>query len=342
MQITRIDRPISEKADFVKLIEKGDYFEKMDEAIRDSPTASMAVLMFKKYCELPNLKPEFAPYWEKIKDEKIKYGPFTLWVEYDGDLEVKAVHFRQSRDYRAKETDDLGKVSQFYNVKTKKVFPAFNKDKKVLAAQIKKAGGFAKFTGQIYQYNTTTGPYEFSVFVPVYKWMQVEADTPTHITASADNALFGNNIFIMKKAAETSASDDGETEKKVSNTDRVIGALRQAKTVKNSGTNHVITVNTDEELSKIFHKVEIGNNIDLDKFNTVDDKAGKKICTAAYCFPQILANPSEGLFGNSGEAYKAAIQFWRETCEFEALKIEAAFKEIGVEIQSTVPNPVTE
>lgn len=338
MQIVEIKKPVVEKKDFVQLIEEGCYFSEMDKAIMNSPTASMAVLMFKKYCVLPNLKPSFAPYFEKIKDEKIKYGFFTLWVEYDIDLNVKAAYFRLSKNYRVKTKDSLGKASMYYNVSTKAEFPAFNSDKKVVAAQVKKAGGFKKFTGQIYQYNTTTANYEYSVFFPVFKWMEIEADTPTFITASADNALFGNNIFVMKKGAESSVGEGAEGEPKpMTNTDAVIGALRQAKTVKNSGTNHVLTVDTEDDVKNIFTKVAIGNDIELDKFNNVDDKAGKKICTAAYCFPQILANPSEGLFGNSGEAYQAAIDFWAKTCEFEALKIEAAFLEIGVAIQDADP-----
>lgn len=338
MEIVEIKKPIREQKDFVKLIEEGDYFREMDNAIMHSPTASMAVLMFKKYCVLPNIKPAFIPQFEKTKDEKIKYGFFTLWVEYDVDLNVKGAHFRLSKNYRVKQKDDLGKASQYLNVNTGAVFPAFNKDKEVLKKQVEKAGGFEKFTGQIYQYNTTTANYEYSVFFPVVPWMQVEADTPTFITASADNALFGNNIFVMKKGAESSAGEGEEGQPKVrSNTDAVLGALRQAKTVKNSGTNHVLTVDTEEDVTKIFTKVAIGNDIDLDKFNSVDDKAGKKICTAAYCFPQILANPSEGLFGNSGEAYQAAIDFWSKTCEFEAAKIEAAFLEIGVRIQDVDP-----
>lgn len=342
MKIATINKPIREKKDFQKLVDEGDYFGELDQVIRDSPTASMAVLMFKKYCELPNLIQSFTPQWERIKDEKIKYGFFTLWVEYDIDFNVKSAHFRQSRFYRAKEMDDLGRATQYVNTRTDKVFPAFNSNKTVVAAQVEAAGGFDKFAGQIYQYNTTSAPYELSVFVPVFNWMKIEADAPTHISASADNALFGNNIFLMKKAAESSNEEDENGNKRVSNTDRVIAALRQAKTVKNSGTNHVITVDTEEDLTKVFQKVEIGNNIDLDKFNAVDDKAGKKICTAAYCFPQILANPSEGLFGNSGEAYEAALSLWKSTCGFEALKILDAFLEIGVKITVDEPTPTTE
>jgi len=344
MEIVEIKKPVREQKDFVKLIEEGDYFKEMDSAIRNSPTASMAVLMFKKYCVLPNIKTELIPTFDKVKHEKINYGFFKLWVEYDIDLEPKAAHFRLSKNYRVKQKDDLGNASHYLNVNTGKIFPAFNKDKEVLKKQVEKAGGFKKFTGQIYQYNTTTANYEYSVFFPVVPWMKVEADTPTFITASADNALYGNNIFVMAKDAETSTGE-GETDengnpkgpKIVSNTDRVVSALRQAKTVKNSGTNHVLTVNTEKKLDEVFIKVPIGNDIDLDKFNAVDDKAGKKICTAAYCFPQILSNPSEGLFGNSGDAYQTAIDFWAKTCEFEAAKIEAAFLEIGVPIQNVDP-----
>jgi len=268
MEIVEIKKPVKEQKEFVKLIEKGDYFREMDNAIMNSPTASMAVLMFKKYCVLPTIKPSFVPVFDKIKDEKIKYGFFTLWIEYDIDLNVKAAHFRLSKNYRVKCKDDLGRASQYLNVNTEAVFPAFNKDKKVVAAQIEKAGGFDKFTGQIYQYNTTTANYEYSVFFPVFKWMEIEADTPTFITASADNALFGNNIFVMAKDSESSVGEGGEGQPKViSNTDKVISALRSSKSVKNSGTNHVLTVNTEKKLDEVFMKTPIGNDIELDKFN---------------------------------------------------------------------------
>lgn len=338
---TAIEKPTRELVNFNKLVETGNFFREMDYAIQNSPTATMVVLMFKKYCELKNLDEKFSDLWGKIIDEKIKYGYFTLWIEYDANLEPKSANFRLSKNYRAKRIDDLGNVSQYLNVITGKKFPAFNPDKTVLRAQIKAAGGFSKFSGQIYQYNTTSQPYEITPLFSVFDWMKTEHDTPTHISASADNALFGNNIFIMKKGAESSNTEEETETKIVSNTDRVIGALRAAKGTKSSGTNHVITVDAeDEDLNKIFVKMPIGNDIDLDKFNNVDDKAGKKICTACYCFPQILASPSEGLFGNSGEAYQAAINFWRQTCEFEAEKILKAFNKIGIKITTDAVEPL--
>lgn len=332
MELTQIDKPVAEDKDFVALVKSGDYFKQMDCAIQNSPTASMAVLQFKKYCVLPNILESFVASFEKIKHEKISYGFFTLWVEYDADLEVKNAFFRPSKNYRVKKSDDTGKPSEFKNVHTGKVFPAFNKDKTVLKAQIKAAGGFDKFSGQIYQYNTTTQPYEWSPFYPVLDWMKVEKGAPTFVSETADNALFGNNLFIMAKASESSDQVNENGEKVMSNTDKTIHALRQGKSAKNAGSNFVLTVNTDKELDKIFHKEELGNNIDIDKFNSVDDKAMAKICLAAYCFPPALAKASESLFSNSGDAYEAAERIWSSTCEFEAGKIYAAFKEIGVKI----------
>lgn len=338
MQIVNIDKPIKEQKDFVKLLEKGDYFKEMDYATLNSATATMALLQFKKYCVLPKLFENREQLWNKVIDEKSKYGMFTLWVEFDIELKVKDVHFRMSKNYRAKKFDDVGNVSEYLNVVTGKRFPSFNPDKTVLKAQIEKAGGFEKFSGQIYQYNTTTQPYELSPLASVFDWMKIEEDTPSHISSSADNALFGNNIFLMKKGADSSNDENGEP-KTISNTDRVIGALRASKSVKKSGTNHVLTVeaDADEDLTKAFIKLPIGNDIDIDKFNQVDEKAGKKICTAFYCFPQILANPSEGLFGNSGEALQQAIAYWKSTCEFEAQKIEKEFNRIGIKLQPETP-----
>jgi len=337
MKLVTINKPINEQKDFIKLVETGDYFNEMDSAIQNSPTATMAVLMFKKYCKLENLKHEYEELWNKIVDEKIKYGFFTLWLSYDIDLNIKDIFFRQSKNYRAKKQDDTGKSSAYLNVATKKEFPAFNNNKIILTNQIQKAGGFKKFCGQIYQYNTTSTPYEISPFFSVFNWMKVEFDTPNHVSASADNSLFGNNLFIMKKSADSSNDADGNPI--VTNTDRVIGALRKGKGAVNSGSNFVLETDTDEDLTKIITKIAIGNEIDVDKFNLVDDKAGKKICTACYCFPQILASPSEGLFGNSGDAYKTAIQFWRETCEFEAKKIQTEIEKIGINLTNEITPP---
>jgi hypothetical protein len=333
MKLTTIDKPVFDKKDFVKVLKEGDYFKMMDEAIRNSPTASMAVLMFKKYCKLPNLKPEYTKLWDKIVDEKIKYGFFTLWIEYNSDLKVKQAHFRPDKNYVPKERDDIGEISQYLNTRTKKDFPSFNSDPLIVAKQVETAGGFGKYNGQVFQYNTTTDEYELSVFVPVFNWMGIEEDTPTHVVSAADNALFGNSIFIMAKGAESSSGPDDEN-KKLSNTDKVLNALKQSKSTKKTGTNHILTVDTEKDLDKIFYKVPVGNDVNIDQFNAVDDKASKKICNAAYCFPQILANPDAGLFGNSGEAYRAALEIWEETCYFEALKIEQAFTEIGIAIQT--------
>jgi hypothetical protein len=332
MKLTTINKPIREQKEFVKLVDEGDYFKQMDYLIKNSSTATMLILMFKKYCVLENIKEEYVDLWEKIVDEKAKYGMFTLWCEFNSDLNIKQVYFRHSKNYRVKEFDDLDNVSEFLNVKTNKRFPAFNPNKDILTAQIKKAKGFLKFSGQIFQYNTTTEPYETTPLYSVQNWMKIEEDTPNHISASADNALFGNNLFIMKDGVDSS---DDTGEKEITNKDRIVSALRSAKSVKNSGTNFVLEwTGEDEDLSKIFVKHQIGNDIDIDKFNNVDDKAAKRICTAFYCFPHILAMPSEGLFGNSGEAYQNAINFWSKTCAFEAEKINNAFKKIGINLKN--------
>ena len=330
MKLRTVPAPNKEQKDFAKLVEEGNYYNEIDTLIRNSVTASMIVSKFKEFCVLENLPKERKPLWDKVVDEYVKYGHFTLWCEYLANGIVKDAFFRQSKNYRAKEQDDAGNVSQFLNIKTDAKFPAFNNSKKAIESQFKEVGGFENFGGQIYQFNKTTGNYQFSVFAPAYKWLQIENDTPTYINESSKNALFGNNLFIMNKTAEKSVDENGNVV--LTKTDMVLQALKGGKGVDNTAQNYVLEVEADEDLDKIFKKIELGNTIDIDKFNNVDDKASKKICTAGYCFPQILCNPSEGLFGNSGEAYKIALETWKQTCKYHAEKIKEAFEEIGINL----------
>lgn len=332
MKLHQANKPTTEKKDFAKLIEAGDYYVTLDNLINESPTASMLVLKFKEFCILDGIFEERKKLWDNVVDEYIKYGHFTLYAQYNpATVEIRDVHFRKSKFYRSKEQDDTGYISEFYNVKTKVEIPSFNKSKEAVLSQVKSVDGWDNFIGQIYQYNTTTNQYQYSVFCSVLPWLEVENDTPTFITKASDNALFGNNIYIIKKGAETTKDDNGNVI--VTRTDMILDALKQGKGVKGATQNYVLEVTGDEDVKEIFTKIQIGNDVEIDKYNSVDDKAGKKICTAGYCFPQILCNPSEGLFGNSGEAYKVALESWKQTCLYHSKKIEEAFTEIGIKLR---------
>jgi hypothetical protein len=327
----KIKKPV--KSFFIRFADK-DYFEILRNSIINSPTACGVLLLFKKFCVLPNILPEYEKLWEKIIDEKASFGRFTLWVRYSIDLEVDSVEFRLSEYYVAKIKDYVGNVSQFENIQTGKVFPSFNPNKSILKAQIEDAGGFEKFSGQIYQYNTTSMDYELSPFFPVINWMATESETPNYISGVAINDIQGSRMFITKKLGD---SFDEEGQIIETSFDKFKRVMTSTKGTDSAGQNFILEINTDDEdVSKLITTIDLASKVDVDKFNSVDSKAEDKICIAFYGFPKILLSPNEGVFGNSGEALREAESHWKTTCEFEAQKILNAFSEIGIKITSDI------
>lgn len=314
-------------------LDDGLFFERLDSAYLNSPTATMCILKFLEYCVPAGLLPNYVSLWNKLKSDYIRYGYYLLNVTYNIDGEVTGVIYKNPKHFLVKEKDDNDNASTFINTKTDKIYPTFNSDPEIVKSQFPKEGGYLKYTGQIYMYNDTPLPYRITPFYSVVKWMETEADAATYAEKASDNAMFGNNIFVIKASSDATA-------KEIEVIGEVKEALSSAKGVTEAAQNLLIEWKGDiEDVSKLLTKVSISNEIDVDLFNATDDKASKKICTACYGFPEILISNNDGLFGNSGEALRVAEEFWSKTCVKEANKMLEGFTQIGIPItQLITPN----
>lgn len=310
-------------------IADGLFFERLDSAYLNSPTATMCILKFLEYCIPAGLLPEYVQLWNKIKSDYLRYGYYLLNVTYNVDAKVTGFIYKNPKHFLIKDKDDNDNASTFINIKTGKVYPTFNKDPEIVKSQYPKEG-YLKYTGQIYMYNDTSMPYRITPLYSVAKWMETEADAATYIEKASDNAMFGNNIFVIKASSDADA-------KELEIIGEVREALSGAKGVEETAQNLLIEWKGDtEDVTKLLSKVSISNDIDVDLFNAADEKASNKICMACYGFPEILISNNDGLFGNSGEAIQTAQQLWQDTCLREADKMLAGFAEIGKPITKTV------
>ena len=311
-------------------ISDGLFFERLDSAYLNSPTATMCILKFLEYCVPAGLLEEYKPLWHKISSDYIRYGYYVLGVTYDVDANRTGFIYKNAKHFLIKDKDDNDNASTFINIKTGKVYPTFNGDKTVVNSQFDAAGGYLKFTGQIYMYNDSPMPYRITPLYSVAKYMEGEADAATYIEKASDNAMFGNNIFVIKASSDADA-------KELEILGEVKEALSGAKGVEETAQNLLIEWKGDvEDVSKLLSKVSISNDIDVDLFNAADEKASKKICMACYGFPEIIISNNDGLFGNSGEAIQTATQLWQDTCLREADKMLEGFKLIGIPITEEI------
>lgn len=306
-----------------------NYFDELDNAYLNSPTATMALLKFHEFCIPDGLLQKFQKLWKKIENDYIRYGYYLIYVEYDVDANPVNWCYLNPRKYRISDVDDNDNASTIKNVSTGKVYPVFNSNKAVVKAQFEK-DGFEKFPGQIYMYNDSSQPYRITPLFSVFDWMKTEANASTYVDKACDNAMFGNNIFVIKKSS--SASD-----KELEVLNNVKEALSSVKGVEEASQNLMIEYEGDiDDVTKLLSKISISNDVNVDLLNASDDKAESKICMACYGFPAILVKQNDGVFGNSGEALAVATREWSNTCKKEAQNILDGFKEIGFKITEDV------
>jgi len=320
---------------YVQLGADGLFFENLDAAYLNSPTATMALLKFHEYCILPNLLQKYQELWKKIENDYIRYGYYLILVGYDIDGNPNSWDYLNLKKYLVKDFDDNDNAATFINIKSGDIFPTFNKSQKVVLAQFAE-NGYAKFKGQIYMYNDSSLPYRVTPMYSVMNWMVTEADAATYVNKACDNAMFGNNIFIVKKSSSA-------TEAELTVLDSIREAVSSTKGVEEAAQNLLIEYSGDtDDITKLLSKVSISNDVNVDLLNTTDDKASGKICMACYGFPAILVKQNEGVFGNSGEALTVATAMWSATCLKEAINILDGFKKIGFNIteeEAQVLNP---
>lgn len=310
---------------FVQLVANGSFFRDLDEAYRKSPTATMARLKFIEFCVPANLKDEYQKLWKRISNDYIDYGYFLLHQSYDVDGNKTDVTYLSPKKYLVKDLDDNDNASTFINTINGTVFPTFNDNKTVVKAQINDKG-YPNFKGQIYMYNDTSNPYRLTPLVSVIDWMKTEANASTYVDKACENAMFGNNIFIVKKSSDSSV-------KELEILENIKETIRSVKGVEETAQNLLIEYSGDiEDVTKLLTKVSISNEVDVELLNATDEKASEKICLACYGFPLILVKQSEGVFGNSGEAIRVATEEWAKTCQKEAVNILDGFKDIGFNI----------
>jgi len=312
-------------------IDGGLFFERLDSAYLNSPTATMCILKFLEYCTPAGLLPDYVALWNKLRSDYIRYGYYLLNVTYDVDANVTGVLYKNPKHFLIKDKDDNDNASTFININTGVVYPTFNSNAEIVKSQFPQEG-YLKYLGQIYMYNDTSMPYRITPFYPVQKWMESEADHATYISKASDNAMFGNNIFVVKASSDATA-------KEMEVLGEIKDAISSVKGVEEAAQNLLIEWKGDtEDVSKLLAKVSISNEVDMDLLNGAGDVAEDKICVACYNFPKLLLFKDSGIFGDSGVAIQTATDLWQKTCLKQADKILEGFNEIGIIITKPEQN----
>jgi hypothetical protein len=333
----RLTSNFDEKEAIVKWGDDNLYPQRMERIIDASQTAKSCTALVAKYIIGKGLA---------VKNEKIigTKGSLRLTAEKllrrvardISRMNALAVHVNWNANYKISDIEvlpiqnvRLGKIDSkryqskiVYNEEWEKqkkgfdfksssknhVFDVFNPDPKVIDYQVKNAGGWNKWNGQVFYYNFD----EYSVYpLSSIDVVQDDADTESQIQIYKNKDLrngFGADYIIFHEKFE----DDDEAE-------MFTKEINEFKGANNKGSIMVQEANFTEigdKLSTGFIIEKLEKNVNDKIWEHYEKSIANNIRKAVYNIPPLLIDLTEGKLGNtSGESILQAKTFLNEQTE---------------------------
>ncbi|WP_339875217.1 hypothetical protein [Olleya marilimosa] len=283
--------------------------------------------------------------------EYAKHNNVFIHVGYNALFEIKSIKVIPNTSSRIGKADDLGYSGKYViydnwnreegrvDSDAFRIYDKFNPIKKVIEAQIEKAGTITAYKGQILHVQKDTNSiYSLSDINPVLSDCVTEIDAQTYRSTNIGDGFIQNKLLTTQPF-----SNDDDRRAFISNLNKLRGA-------ENTGSVLFLeSAQMNDDLSNQYKLDDLTTQADDTQFEYSESQAEKNICKALGV-PLILVNPSDNsMFGNSGEVLRQAkIQLWDEK-EEQRDQIEEVFQMLMSnfheplleELQIINPNPTT-
>ena len=250
-----------------------------------------------------------------------------LHVNYNALYEIISIDLLSAEDVRIGKSDSTGYSGKFIVYdnfdKTKgkridkkefNIIDRFNPKPTVIDAQVKAAGGWSKYKGQILHINSDFGDfYSLSDVDSVIRDADSEYLASVFKNSGLRKGFFGAKLFITKPFASDYERKDFEA------------TIQDLKGSENSSGVLLLEANLESDnLAEHIIIQNIDTNIDDTLFQSTEESSARNI-RKAFGVPSILLEDSDNsIFGNSGELLIQAKQMhWENKSEERSIIIDA-------------------
>jgi hypothetical protein len=315
------------------------YPERMDRLINNSVTAKSASNIMVQYLIGKGYGPEndtiiinkdknikLVDFADDVADDLVKQRGVFIHVNWNALYQisdVSVIPFEWCRIGKTDSNDYSGKIAVCKEwLKPKKadiqLIDVFNPRKKVIDAQVEKAGGWESYKGQILFVNMDTKLiYPLSRIDSVAEDCDSEAQSSIYKNRLLRKGFFGNTLVITRplvgKELEPGSAELAEAEN-----ERTLfqQAIKDSLGAQNAGG--VLCLEMDfagEKLEEAILIKQIESKIDDKLFNYTETSVRENILVAFNNLPSGLIKTNEAsLFGSSGEAIKEMKRtYWENT-----------------------------
>lgn len=315
------------------------YPERMDRLINNSVTAKSAATIMVQYLigkgygtdvdtliinKEQNLK--LIDFADDVADDLVKQRGVFIHVNWNALYQISdfsVIPFEWCRIGKTDSNDYSGKIAVCKEwLKPKKadiqLIDVFNPRKKVIDAQVEKAGGWEHYKGQVLFVNMDTKLlYPLSRIDAVAEDCDSEAQASVYKNRLLRKGFFGNTLVVTRPLVGdglepgSTALLDAESER-----ERFQQAIKDSLGAQNTGG--VLCLEMDfagEKLEDAILIKQIESKIDDKLFNYTETSVRENILVAFNNLPAGLIKTNEAsLFGNSGEAIREMKRtYWENT-----------------------------
>lgn len=331
--------PWSKSADVYANDTDNAYPERMDRLINNSVTAKSAAAIMVQYLlgkgfgaendnliinKSKNLK--LIDFADDIADDLVKQRGVFIHINWNALYKIadfSVIPYEWCRIGRTDSNDYAGKVAVCKDwLKPKRsdiqLIDVFNPRKKVIDAQVEKAGGWEHYKGQVLFINMDTKLlYPLSRIDSVAEDCDSEAQAAVYKNRLLRKGFFGNTLVVTRPLVGeglepgSHALQEAESER-----EKFQQALKDSLGAENTGG--VLCLEMDfagEKLDDAILVKQIESKIDDKLFNYTETSVRENILVAFNNLPAGLIKTNEtSLFGNSGEAIREMKRtYWENT-----------------------------
>lgn len=331
--------PWSKSADVYANDTDNAYPERMDRLINNSVTAKSAAAIMVQYLlgkgfgaendnliinKSKNLK--LIDFADDIADDLVKQRGVFIHINWNALYKIadfSVIPYEWCRIGRTDSNDYAGKVAVCKDwLKPKRsdiqLIDVFNPRKKVIDAQVEKAGGWEQYKGQVLFINMDTKLlYPLSRIDSVADDCDSEAQAAIYKNRLLRKGFFGNTLVVTRPLVGeglepgSHALQEAESER-----EKFQQALKDSLGAENTGG--VLCLEMDfagEKLDDAILVKQIESKIDDKLFNYTETSVRENILVAFNNLPAGLIKTNEtSLFGNSGEAIREMKRtYWENT-----------------------------
>ncbi len=335
--------PWSKSADVYANDTDNAYPERIDRLINNSVTAKSAASIMVQYLigkgygtENDNIiinkdkSLKLIDFADDAADDLVKQRGVFIHVNWNALYKVSdfsVIPFEWCRIGRTDSNDYAGKIAVCKEwLKPKKadiqLIDVFNPRKKVIDAQVEKAGGWEHYKGQVLFVNMDTKLlYPLSRIDSVTEDCDSEAQASVYKNRLLRKGFFGNTLVVTRplisEGLDSKALLDAESER-----EQFQKAIKDSLGAENTGG--VLCLEMDfagEKLEDAILIKQIESRIDDKLFNYTETSVRENILVAFNNLPSGLVKTNESsLFGNSGEAIREMKRtYWENTTKERSL-----------------------